>query len=147
VLYLFGYRDAERQRLANLVCTGLQLANFWQDIAIDLGKGRIYIPRRDLARFDVTIGELRAGRISSGFIALMRHEIALARDLLERGTALAYTVDYRLKRDVLMFAGGGLAILRRIERVNYDIFRQRPRLGKFGYARLGWDSLRGRVRV
>jgi squalene synthase HpnC len=147
VLYLFGYRDPERQRLANLVCTGLQLANFWQDIAIDSGKDRVYIPRRDMARFDVTVGDLRAGRITSGFLALMRHEIALARDLLERGTALAYTVDHRLKRDVLMFAGGGLAILRGIERVNYDVFRQRPRLGKFGYARLGWDSLRGRVRV
>jgi squalene synthase HpnC len=147
VLYLFGYRDAERQRLANLVCTGLQLANFWQDIAIDLGKDRIYVPRRDLKRFDVTVGDLRAGRITPGFIALMRHEIALARDVLQRGTALAYTVDHRLKRDVLMFAGGGLAILRAIERVNYDVFRQRPRLGKFGYARLGWDSVRGRVRV
>jgi squalene synthase HpnC len=147
VLYLFGYRDAERQRLSDMICTGLQLANFWQDIAIDLAKDRVYLPRRDLMRFEVSVDDLRAARITPGFVALLRHESAVARDLLERGSALAYTVDRRLMRDVLMFAGGGLAILRAIARVNYDVFRQRPRLGKFGYARLGWDSLRGRVRV
>ncbi len=54
MLYLFGYRDAERQRLSDLVCSGLQLANFWQDVAIDLDKDRIYFPREDLARFGVT---------------------------------------------------------------------------------------------
>jgi squalene synthase HpnC len=147
VLYLFGYRDAERQRLSDSICAGLQLANFWQDVAVDLLKDRIYLPRRDMARFDVSVEDLRAGRITHGFTALMRHEAAIARDMLERGSALAYTVDRRLRRDVLMFAGGGLAILRAIDRVNYDVFRQRPSLGKFSYARLGWDALHGRVRV
>jgi squalene synthase HpnC len=147
VLYLFGYRDAERQRLSDMICTGLQLANFWQDIAIDLAKERVYLPRHDLIRFEVRVDDLRAARITPGFVALLRHESSVARELLERGSALAYTVDRRLMRDVLMFAGGGLAILRAIARVNYDVFRQRPRLGKFGYARLGWDSFRGRVRV
>lgn len=147
VLYLFGYRDGERHRLSDLICTGLQLANFWQDIAIDLAKDRVYVPRQDLMRFDVSLADLRAGQITPGFTALMRHESEIARSMLERGAALAYTVDRRLKRDVLMFAGGGLAIVRAIERVNYDVFRRRPRLGKFGYARLGWDALRGRVRA
>src|ERR1700686_594744 len=64
VLYLFGYRDAERQRLSDLVCSGLQLANFWQDVAIDLTKGRIYIPRRDLERFGVTQEDLGDGRVT-----------------------------------------------------------------------------------
>ncbi|MGA2409426.1 MAG: squalene synthase HpnC [Candidatus Binataceae bacterium] len=147
VLYLFGYRDTERQRLSDLICSGLQLANFWQDIAIDLAKERVYLPRRDMARFGVTADDLRSGRITPGFVELMRHEATFARAMLERGSALAYTVDRRLKRDILMFAGGGLAILRAIERANFNVFRQRPRLGKFGYARLGWDSIRGRVRV
>jgi squalene synthase HpnC len=147
VLYLFGYRDAERQRLSDMICTGLQLANFWQDIAVDLAKDRVYLPRHDLMRFEVTVDDLRAAHITPGFVALLRHESSVARELLERGSALAYTVDRHLMRDVLMFAGGGLAILRAIARVNYDVFRQRPRLGKFGYARLGWDSFRGRVRV
>lgn len=145
VLYLFGYRDAERQRLSDLVCSGLQLANFWQDVAIDLEKGRVYIPRRDLARFGVSADDLRAHNAGAGFAALMRHEAGYARELLVAGAALAGRVDRRLSRDVMMFAGGGLAILRAIERVNYDVFRHRPALGKFDYLRLGWHALRGRL--
>src|SRR5713226_807806 len=60
VLFLFGYRDAERQHLSDLVCSGLQLANFWQDVAVDFDKGRIYFPRRDMERFGVTAADLAA---------------------------------------------------------------------------------------
>ncbi|MGO9060715.1 MAG: squalene synthase HpnC [Candidatus Binataceae bacterium] len=147
VLYLFGFRDPERQELSDRICTGLQLANFWQDIAIDLGKGRIYLPRQDLARFGYCADELRAGTVNKAFIALMRHEVEFARGLLSSGAALHALVGPRLRRDILMFAGGGLAILRAIERTNYDVFRNRPHLNKLDYARLGWHALRGRVGV
>lgn len=147
VLYLFGYRDAERQHLSDLVCTGLQLVNFWQDVAIDFAKGRIYFPRQDLAQFGVTVEDLRAGRITPELIALMRHEIEYARDLMVRGAELHRMVDRRLRRDILMFAGGGLAILRAIERVGYDIFTRRPTLEKLDYCQIGYNALRGRLRV
>jgi squalene synthase HpnC len=145
VLYLFGYRDADRQSLSDLVCSGLQLANFWQDVAIDFAKGRIYFPRRDLERFGVTPEDLRDQHLTPQFVALMKHEIAFARDLLVRGDELSRLVDWRLRRDVLMFAGGGLAILRAIERIGYDVFRQRPKLGKLDYLALGWEAIRGRL--
>jgi squalene synthase HpnC len=145
VLYLFGYRDADRQRLSDLVCSGLQLANFWQDVAIDFAKGRIYFPRRDLERFDLTPDDLRHGRVTPQFVALMKYEIAFAHDLLVRGAELSRLVDWRLRRDILMFTGGGLAILRAIEKIRYDVFRQRPRLGKLSYLSLGWDAIRGRL--
>src|SRR5579863_4724884 len=112
VLYLFGYRDAQRQHLSDLVCSGLQLANFWQDVAIDLGKGRIYIPRTDLARFGVAPDALGTSDAAPRFIELMRHEVGIARAMLREGSQLAHLVDRRLSRDILMFAGGGLAILR-----------------------------------
>ena len=54
MLYLCGYRDAERQQLSNFTCTALQLANFWQDISVDYAKGRIYLPLEDLRRFMCT---------------------------------------------------------------------------------------------
>jgi squalene synthase HpnC len=145
VLYLFGYRDADRQQLSDLVCSGLQLANFWQDVAIDFGKGRVYFPRQDLARFGVTPDDLRDGRITPQFVVLMKHEIALARDLLVRGAELSRLADWRLQRDILMFAGGGLAILRAIEKIGYDVFKQRPKLGNLDYLALGWDAVRGRL--
>jgi squalene synthase HpnC len=147
VLYLFGYRDADRQRLSDQVCSGLQLANFWQDIAIDLGKGRIYLPRRDLARVGYSPVDLRNGIVNRGFVDLMRQEIGAARELLVAGAALNRMVDRRLARDILMFAGGGLAILRAIESVGYDVFRSRPKLHKLDYLRLGWRAWRGRLDV
>ncbi len=144
VLYLFGYRDEERQGLSDLVCTGLQLANFWQDVAVDLKNGRIYFPRADLRRFGVTPADLACGAATPEFRELMRHEVGAARDLLRRGAELHRLVDRRLSRDLLMFAGGGLAILRAIERVDYDVFKRRPELTRFDYLRLGWNAVRGR---
>jgi squalene synthase HpnC len=147
VLYLFGFGDAGRQQLSDRICSGLQLANFWQDMAVDLEKGRVYLPRKDLARFGYSIGELRAGVVNPAFIALMRHEVEFARGLLSSGAALHELVGARLRRDILMFAGGGLAILRAIEAAGYDVFRRRPELHKLDYLRLGWHALRGRVSV
>jgi squalene synthase HpnC len=147
VLYLFGYRDEARQRLSDQICTGLQLANFWQDIAIDLRKNRVYLPREDMAQFGVTLEDLRVHNVDSRFVALMRHEVACARELLVAGSALAGTVDNRVSRDVRMFAGGGLAILRAIEQVDYDVFSRRPTLRKSDYVRIGWRAFRGRLEI
>ena len=145
VLYLFGYRDHDRQLLSDQVCSGLQFANFWQDVAVDLEKGRVYLPRDDMRRFGVSLEDLRLHNADSKFAALMRHEIARARELLVSGAALGKLVDNRLSRDIMMFAGGGLAILRAIESVDYDVFSHRPSLGKLDYLRLGWRALRGRL--
>src|SRR5271170_2285841 len=147
VLYLFGYRDAERQHLSDLVCSGLQLANFWQDVAVDLDKGRIYFPRRDMERFAVTPADLAARTSSREFIDLMRHETGVARAMLVEGGELHQRVDKRLRRDIVMFAGGGLAILRAIDRINFDVFRTRPQLTKLDYLKLGWSAIRGRLEV
>lgn len=145
VLYLFGYRDEERQKLSDFVCSGLQLANFWQDVAIDRDKGRTYFPREDMKHFGVTEAALHGSEPNQQFVALMRYETARAREMLVRGAELHRMVDRRLSRDILMFAGGGLAILRAIERVGYDVLRRRPKLGKRDYVRLGWNALRGRL--
>jgi squalene synthase HpnC len=147
VLYLFGFRDAERQRLSDLVCTGLQLANFWQDVAIDLTKGRIYFPRREMEQFRVTPEDLRRGRVTPSFIDLMRHEILRTREMLLAGGALTTIVGSGLRHDVLMFAGGGLAILRAIEHAGYDVFRARPKLTRLDYVKLGWHALGGRLQL
>jgi len=147
VLYLFGYRDDERQQLSDLVCTGLQFANFWQDVNVDLDKGRVYFPRADMRRFNVSADHLASREATPAFLDLMRYEIGVARTMLIEGAALSRMVDRRLRRDVLMFAGGGLAILRAIEAVDCDVFRRRPELSKIDYLKLGWRAWRGRYEV
>jgi phytoene/squalene synthetase len=145
VLYLFGYRDEERRHLSDLVCSGLQLANFWQDVAIDLDKGRIYLPRRDMARFGVTADDLGRRALDERIKSLLACEVEVARRMLLEGGALYRLVDRRLSRDILMFAGGGLAILRAIENAGYDVFRRRPKLSRTDYLKLGWNAFRGRL--
>jgi phytoene synthase len=130
ILYLFGYRDPARQQLADQICTGLQLANFWQDIAVDAANGRLYVPREDLARFGCSADDVKAGVRSAAVRELMRFEVDRARGMLTRGLELAAYVDRRLAREVCLFAWGGLAIVRAIEAIEYDVCTRRPTLSK-----------------
>ena len=129
VLYVFGYSD-ERQRLSDVTCTALQLANFWQDVAVDLGKGRVYIPQEDMERFGCSEEELTQAIVTPGFRALMAFEISRTRGLFCEGLKLAQLVDGRLRVSVKLFNLGGLAILAAIERNGYDVFRRRPTLSR-----------------
>lgn len=134
-LCLFGYQDLQRQQLSDYTCTALQLTNFWQDIAIDLQKNRIYIPQEDLDRFGYTERELRLGVVNENFRRLMQFELARTRELFREGLGLIELLDGRLRVDVALFSRGGMAILNKIERANYDVFRRRPRLS--GLQKLG----------
>jgi squalene synthase HpnC len=131
VLYLFGHRDTERQARADDICTALQLTNFWQDLAIDRGKGRIYLPRDDMERFGYTADDLRRGSANDAFRALMAFECERTRALFERGLPLAAMLDRARAREVRLFAGGGLAILQRLAAVDYDVFSSRPTLSRW----------------
>jgi phytoene synthase len=130
ILYLFGYRDPARQQLADQICTGLQLANFWQDIGVDAAKGRVYVPLEDLARFGCLADDVKTGVCSPAVRELMQFEVDRTRGMLTRGIELAAHVDRRLAREVCLFAWGGLAILDAIETVDYDVFTRRPTLSK-----------------
>jgi phytoene synthase len=141
VLALFGYRDAERQARSDDVCTALQLTNFWQDVAGDLERGRVYIPEEDLMRFPGSREALATRRLTPGFRDCLAFEVERARGLFRRGLPLADQVDGRLGREVRLFAGGGLAILERIEAVGYDVFARRPTLSRARFARLVVGSL------
>jgi squalene synthase HpnC len=136
VLALFGYRDAERQARSDEICTALQLTNFWQDVAGDLGRGRVYLPEEDLDRFPGSREALVGRAANEGFRRLLAFEIARTRELFGNGLALADLVNGRLAREVRLFAGGGLALLDRIEAVDHDVFARRPTLGRADLARL-----------
>jgi len=130
VLYLCGYRDVERQRLSDYTCTALQLANFWQDVSVDYGKGRIYLPLEDLRRFGVTGDEIAGRRATPQFVAMMKFEVERARDWFARGLPLVKMVNRELAVDLELFSRGGQEILNAIERQGYDVLRARPEISK-----------------
>ena len=136
VLYVCGYRDQERQRLADYTCTALQLANFWQDVARDFAMGRIYIPLEDMERFGYSEDELSRGTVTDEFRSLMAFEVERARDLFHRGLRLVDTLDGRLKLDVALFSLGGTKVLDAIERQGYDVLSRRPEVSKATKLRL-----------
>jgi squalene synthase HpnC len=143
VLHLFGHADAERQARADDVCTALQLTNFWQDLAVDLRKGRVYLPREDMARFGYSLEELGRHAVTPAFRELMAFECNRTRALFARGLALADMLDRSRGREVRLFAGGGLAILDRLDAVGYDAFRARPTLSRWAKMSLVARSLVG----
>jgi len=130
VLYLCGYRDAERQQLSDYTCTALQLANFWQDVAVDSGKGRIYLPLESLARFGVSEDDIAQRRATPQFLEMMKFEVERAREWFRRGLPLAGKVDKHLALDIELFSRGGLEILNAIEKQGYDVLTQRPVISK-----------------
>jgi squalene synthase HpnC len=130
VLYVCGYRDAERQKHSDYTCTALQLANFWQDAATDYGKGRIYLPLEDLAKYGVTEDDIAQRRATPAFLEMMKFEVARAREWFQMGLPLVRMVDKHLALDIELFSRGGLEILNAIERQGYDVLKQRPVISK-----------------
>jgi squalene synthase HpnC len=130
VLYLGGYRDAERQRLSDFTCTALQLANFWQDVRVDYDKGRIYLPQDSLARFGVTEHDIAERRATPQFIELMRFEVNRAREWFQQGLPLVKMISPELALDIELFSGGGQEILNAIERQGFDVLKSRPAISK-----------------
>ncbi len=135
VLYLARSYDVDNAALSDLTCSGLQLANFWQDVARDLAIGRVYLPLEDRRAFGYPDDDLRALRFTPSFAKLLRFEVDRTRDLLERGRPLIGRMPRALAVDVDLFSRGGLAILDRIEARGFDVLTRRPEVGKL--AKLG----------
>jgi squalene synthase HpnC len=136
LLFLCGYRDPERQRLSDSTCTALQLANFWQDVSVDLLKDRIYLPREAMTAHGYSETDLFAGVEDARFQAVMRDVVDRARNLFIEGLPLARTVNRRLSVDLELFSRGGLLVLDKIERQQYRVLHRRPAIGKVERARL-----------
>jgi squalene synthase HpnC len=130
VLYLCGYRDAERQGLSDYTCTALQLANFWQDVTLDYGKGRIYLPLEDLARYGVSEEDLAQNRNTAAFCGMMAFEVARAREWFGKGLPLVQKVDRELAVDIELFSRGGQEILNAIQSQEYAVLGRRPAISK-----------------
>jgi len=147
VLIVFGYRDPALLPLSDALCTALQLANHWQDLAVDLRKGRIYVPRELLDRFSVKEWDLNAGTVTGAFRSLMAELVTRTRERFARGRPLCDRVGRDLRFELRLTWLGGNGILDLIEAVGYDVFRRRPRYGPAGKLRLAWRAWRWRPLV
>ncbi|MHB8412085.1 MAG: squalene synthase HpnC [Candidatus Acidiferrales bacterium] len=145
VLYLMGYRDAERQQLSDATCTALQLANFWQDVGRDLEKARIYIPLDLAAIHGVSEEDIVSKQFDSNYVGLMKDLIARTRSLFATGAPLATRVAPEFRVDLEMFHHGGCAVLDAIESMGYDTLHRRPALGRGVQARLLGHALISRI--
>ncbi len=145
VLYLCGHRDAERQRLSDATCTALQLANFWQDVARDLDKGRIYIPLDRALANGVTETDIVEKNFSKAYESLMRELIEYTRKLFHEGLPLAKMVRPELRLDIELFSRGGMAVLDAIEAIGYDTLHRRPVISRGKQVRLLGRALVSRM--
>lgn len=144
MLHLYGAATPDRFARADAICTGLQLVNFWQDVAIDFARGRIYLPADAMARHGVDENALAEGRCDVCWLALMEELKIRTEAMLQSGASLALdlprTVDWRIGWELRLVVQGGLRVLERIEAVGYDVFRRRPTLGPADWLLLAWRA-------
>ncbi len=145
LLHLYQELRPDSLRMSDAICTGLQLTNFWQDVAIDWEKDRVYLP----------LDALNAHQLDESYIQrrcqqqpttsqqdlqwqqLMQEQVRYARSLLEQGKPLVQRLPGRIGLELKMIILGGLRILERLDQVQYDVFTARPKLGKADWLRLG----------
>jgi hydroxysqualene synthase len=144
VLIVFGYRDPQLNLWSDAICSALQLANHWQDVAVDLRKDRIYIPREISDRFGVKEWDLNARRADDPFQRLMAELVARTRAFFAKGRPLCDRVGRDLRFEMRLTWLGGSSILDRIEAVQYDVFRRRPQHGLPAKLALAWRAWRWR---
>jgi squalene synthase HpnC len=135
VLHVFRAATPERIAFSDRVCTALQLAEHWQDVAEDRAAGRIYLPAEDLARFGVRPSDLDASTAGPGLRELMAFEVARARALLDDGAPLVGRLGGRARVAVAGYVGGGRAALGAIEAARYDVLAGAPKAGRARRAR------------
>ncbi len=136
VLYLCEAHTPANALLSDHLCTALQLANFWQDVARDFEIDRVYLPKEDRQRFGYSEADLQSRRYTSSFVELLRFEVERTRDLFYQGLPLLERVPVSVRPDIELFIRGGLAILRKIERYRYNVWATRPALAKWEKAAL-----------
>jgi squalene synthase HpnC len=136
VLLLHGVRDERLHELSDFICTALQLANFWQDVGVDLKKDRIYLPENEREKFGVSEQGLFAGQADAAYRALLKFQVERTQEIFDQGAPLTRELRGKLRVEIRMTWLGGTTILRKIEAQDYDTLTRRPKLGKVDMAML-----------
>jgi squalene synthase HpnC len=141
LLTLYGSASDANLRTSDAICSALQLINFWQDIAADWQRGRVYIPQDDLARFGVSEAQIAGARCDESWRALLAFQTARARAMLESGRALTRELPWRPGLELAGVLAGGHRILDGIDAVGGDVFRHRPQLARTDWIAIAWQAV------
>jgi len=141
VLRIGGYHDGRLDLSSDALCTALQLTNFWQDLARDWSRGRLYVPLEELAACRAGVADLTESRITEPWRCVLQRAARRTRDLFQAGRAVCDGVRGRLRYELRLTWLGGSRILDRLERQGYDMFKARPILGPADAASLVWGAL------
>lgn len=136
LLHLYGAASEENLHRSDAICSSLQLINFWQDVAIDWQKDRVYIPQDDMQRFGVTEQFIATGNSSGPWWPLMAYQVERTRTLMASGEPLGRLLRGRIGLEMRMIIAGGNRVLDRIESVRGDVFRHRPVLRRSDWLRM-----------
>jgi len=133
LLHLYKATELENLEHSDAICSALQLINFWQDVAIDWQKNRVYLPQDELARFGISEAQITAQECNDAWREMMRFQVDRARAMMLAGAPLGHTLPGRIGLELRTIIASGLRILDKIENVNYDVFRRRPVLKTFDW--------------
>ena len=142
MLHLYGAASEENLRDSDNICSALQLINFWQDVAVDIQKARIYLPLADMQQFAVSEDHITGQQMDDAWRKLMQFEVARVRSMLLSGAPLALRLPGRIGWELRLVVQGGLRILECIEAVDYDVLQRRPKLGKSDWILMVWRAIR-----
>ena len=141
MLHLYGEHDPKSVAMSDGICTALQLINFWQDVAVDWSKGRVYIPQDDLARFRIGEAQIAARDAGGVWPMLMDKEVKRALAMLEAGSPLGLKLKGRLGLELRLIILGGERILKKIHDARGDVLTQRPVLVWKDWLYMVWKAL------
>lgn len=141
VLRISGYHDADLDRCSDALCTALQLTNFWQDLELDVRKGRLYVPLVEIVQAGADIDDLRRGRFTPAWRTALERSEAQTRRLFSAGRPIADLVGGRLRWELRATWLGGVRILDRLAAAGFDVFKSRPTLGAMDALLIGGRML------
>lgn len=144
MLHLMGLTGREAAAESDAVCTALQLINFWQDLSVDLPRGRVYVPGADMLRAGLDAQKLRTGTDSGASRVLVRSLIDWARQTMQAGAPLVHRVPGRMGWELRLVVQGGLLVLDKIEAGGCNALSRRPTITRADGPRLVWRAIRMR---
>lgn len=142
LLHLYGVHDAKSLAQSDGICTALQLINFWQDIAVDWQKNRVYLPQNDLEQYGVSEAQIAAGQADAAFQRLMAYQCGKAHKMLRAGSPLVHTLNGRIGFELRLIILGGERIVQKLAENGYDVFRHRPQLNRRDWLLMLWRAVR-----